>query len=366
MKWGICVAAKISNIELIEVADELGFDSAWVADSQMIWSDCYATLALAATRTKRIKLGTGVAIAGTRIAPVTAASIATINQLAPGRAFLGLGTGHTAMRIMGQDAMPQREFQSYAWTVRDLLDGRQTGYTYGGQTKDITFIHQRQGFYELEPRIPMHIAAAGPVGQRFAGTIADGIVIMGTPNPDAAAAALKNAKSGAERAHRPFPADFEITTLSSGTVLGPGDTFATDRVVDEVGTMVTAGLHYAWETQPEPLRSAPIAARYGPLWQRYLDFVEAMETPEHRRYQQVHLGHCSYLVPEERQFVTPELVQSGTLTGTPEQIVERVRAAEAAGLTQIMLMSDEKYAVRVIRAFADKVFPLLERASVPA
>jgi 5,10-methylenetetrahydromethanopterin reductase len=77
MKFGVCVAAKISNIELIEVAEELGYESAWVADSQMIWSDCYATLALAAQRTKAIKLGTGVAIAGTRIAPVTAAAIAT-------------------------------------------------------------------------------------------------------------------------------------------------------------------------------------------------------------------------------------------------------------------------------------------------
>ncbi len=44
----------------------------------MIWSDCYATLALAAQATKRIKIGTGVAIPGTRIAPVTAHSIATL------------------------------------------------------------------------------------------------------------------------------------------------------------------------------------------------------------------------------------------------------------------------------------------------
>ena len=34
MKFGVCVAAKISNIDLIEVAEELGYESAWVADSQ--------------------------------------------------------------------------------------------------------------------------------------------------------------------------------------------------------------------------------------------------------------------------------------------------------------------------------------------
>lgn len=360
MKFGICVAAKISNIELIEVADELGYDSAWVADSQMIWSDCYATLAVAAQRTKRIKLGTGVAIAGTRIAPVTAAAIATINQLAPGRTFLGLGTGHTAMRIMGQNAMPQREFQAYARTVRDLLDGKHTMFEYGGVAKDITFIHQGQGYYELEPRIPMHIAAAGPVGQRFAGRFADGMVILGAPSGAAAAAALANARAGAALTGRTFEGPFEVTTLTGGTVLAPGEDWTVEHVVEDVGPMVTSGLHYQWEVVPEPKREAPMPPHYAPVWRRYLDFVDAMDTPADRRYQQVHLGHCSYLVSEERQFVTPELIQRGCLAGTPEQIVERIRAAEAGGLTQVMLMSDERYAVRVLRDFAEQVFPLLD------
>ncbi len=366
MKFGICVAAKISNIELIEVADELGYDSAWVADSQMIWSDCYATLAVAALRTERIQLGTGVAIAGTRIAPVTAAAIATINQLAPGRTFLGMGTGHTAMRIMGQDAMPQREFQSYLQTVRDLLDGKHTTYEYGGQAKDITFIHQGQGYYQLEPRIPIHVAAAGPVGQRFAGRMADGMVILGAPNGRAAATALENARSGAERAGRALPPDFEVTTLTGGTVLAPGEDWTAEHLVEDTGPMVVSGLHYQWEVVSEPKREAQMPGRYGEIWPRYLDFVEAMETPEDHRYQQVHLGHCSYLVPEERQFVVPELIEAGCLAGTPKQIVERIRAAEAGGLTQIMLMSDEKHAVRVIRDFAERVFPLLEERRIPA
>jgi len=360
MKFGICVAAKISNIELIQVAEELGYDSAWVADSQMIWSDCYATLAVAALRTNRIRLGTGVAIAGTRIAPVTAAAIATINELAPGRTFLGLGTGHTAMRVMGHNAMPQRQFQAYARTVRELLDGNHTLYEHAGVAKDITLIHQGQGYYQLDPRIPLHIAAAGPVGQRFAGRLADGMVLLGAPNGPAAAAAIHNARGGAGLAGRALPEPFEVTTLTGGTVLAPGEDWTADHVVEDVGPMVTSGLHYQWEVVPEPKREAPMPPHYEPVWRRYLDFVDGMETPADRRYQQVHLGHCSYLVPGERQFVTPDLIKSGCLAGTPEEIVERIRSAEAGGLTQVMLMSDEKYAVRVIRDFARQVFPLLE------
>ncbi|TML12945.1 MAG: LLM class flavin-dependent oxidoreductase, partial [Actinobacteria bacterium] len=112
VQFGIFVATKIDDWQLIQYAEELGYDRAWIPDSQMIWSDCYATLALAAHNTKRIQLGTGVAIPGTRVAPVTAHSIASIARLAPGRVFLGIGTGHTAMRVMGMDPMKIREFRT--------------------------------------------------------------------------------------------------------------------------------------------------------------------------------------------------------------------------------------------------------------
>ena len=113
MDFGICVASKIDEVGYITHAENLGYSHAWVADSQMIWSDCYAVLALAAQQTRTIKLGPGVAVAGTRLAPVTAHSIATINRLAPGRTFLGIGTGNTAMRLMGHKPMPLHEFRKF-------------------------------------------------------------------------------------------------------------------------------------------------------------------------------------------------------------------------------------------------------------
>ena len=96
MELGVCVASHIGDIDYVVRAEELGYTHAWLADSQMIWSDCYATLALVADRTERIRIGTGVAVSGTRPAPVTAASIATINVLAPGRTFLGVGAGNVS------------------------------------------------------------------------------------------------------------------------------------------------------------------------------------------------------------------------------------------------------------------------------
>ena len=60
MDVGICVGAQISDIDYIVLAERLGFDSVWVADIADDLVGCYATLALAASRTKRIKLGTGL------------------------------------------------------------------------------------------------------------------------------------------------------------------------------------------------------------------------------------------------------------------------------------------------------------------
>ena len=361
MDVGICVGAMISDIDYIVLAEELGYESAWIADSQMIWSDCYATLALAAARTTRIKLGTGVAIAGTRIAPVTAAAIASINEIAPGRVFLGLGTGHTAMRTMGHDQMGLREFKEYARVVRDLLDGKNTPFTLDGITRDVTLMHQGRGYYALEPRIPIHISGFGPQTQRWAGAFADALVLAGVV-PEVIAEAVANAREGASRAGRTLDASFEVSSLVNTIVLAPGETLESERAIEETGSWVAAGIHYAYEVAKEPKRdpsNAPPVLR--DEWERYCDYVEGMATPAARRYQEVHLGHCSFLPDAERRFVTPQAIQSYNLAGTPEQIVEQVHALEHAGLTRMLLLPPVPEARKVLTDFAQQVMPLLRR-----
>src|SRR3954452_15696398 len=105
--------ANIDEIGFFRPAGKLGYDSVWVADSQMLFSDCYAVLALAARQTSRLRIGPGTAICGTRIPPVQVAAMATLNRLAPGRVFLGIGTGNTAMRTMGQKPMRIAAYGEY-------------------------------------------------------------------------------------------------------------------------------------------------------------------------------------------------------------------------------------------------------------
>src|SRR3954464_613693 len=134
MELGICMAAKIDDIDYAVLAEELGYDRLWVADSQMIWSDCFATMALIADRTSRIGIGTGVAVAGTRPAPVLAAGMATINRLAPGRVFCGVGSGNTAMRIMGHKPVTIAELDEYLTALAPLLRGEEVDYRWRNRT----------------------------------------------------------------------------------------------------------------------------------------------------------------------------------------------------------------------------------------
>src|SRR5438552_17141750 len=90
MHFGIAFPSYIDAWRDCEVAEAASFSHAWFYDTQLLCSDVYATMALAAEHTRTMVLGTLVAIPSNRIAPVTASAIATINAIAPGRVVLGL------------------------------------------------------------------------------------------------------------------------------------------------------------------------------------------------------------------------------------------------------------------------------------
>ncbi len=356
MKFGAMVATKIDDWQLLPYAESLGFDSGWVPDSQMIWSDCYAVLALAAEHTSTMRLGTGVAIAGTRPAPITAHSIASINRLAPGRVFLGIGTGHTAVRVMGFDPLKPREFRDYLRVVRGLLRGEEVEYTRGGETRAIRFLHRELGFIDVEHEIPIYVAANGPLALRAAGAFGDGRISAGGEPPDRIHGCLDLIREGASRSGREIPADFHTAALTFSCVLEPGESMSSDRVIDEVGSMVAASLHFWYELYQQSGSDAFVPADCACEWEQYRDYVSKMETPQDRRYLQIHDGHCTYLVPAERRFITPNTIRaSGGLVGEPDEIVHMLREAERAGLREVTLLPPLASARKIFKDFADQV-----------
>jgi alkanesulfonate monooxygenase SsuD/methylene tetrahydromethanopterin reductase-like flavin-dependent oxidoreductase (luciferase family) len=266
MKFGVTVVPRITDWQLFVDLETMGYDCAWAADSQMLYSDAYATLALAAANTSRIRLGTGVSVAGVRLAPVTAHSIATVNQLAPGRVFLGIGTGHTAMRVMGKDPMKAAAFREYLRVLRALLHGEEVDYELSGERPedrtDIRFLHPDRGFIDVAHPVPIYVAADGPLALKAAGAYGDGRVCSHNQTRARLQKSLETMQQGAAGVGRTLPNDFHTAALSYACVLRPGESMTSDRVIDAIGPRCITGGSSTRRTAT-PARSPSAAATCG-------------------------------------------------------------------------------------------------------
>jgi 5,10-methylenetetrahydromethanopterin reductase len=349
MHFGI-MTAKIDEVGYIAHAENLGYTHAWVTDSPMIRSNCWAVLALAARQTRTMKLGTGVAVPGLRLAPVAANGIATINRLAPGRCFLGLGTGHTGMRMLGQRPMRLAPFREYVQAVRGLLRGGEVDYALDGETHPIRFQMREHRFVDLDSEIPVYVAGFGPKAQALAGELGDGLV-SSIPRGGTIPSMLANVKRGAAKAGRELPRDFLVSAIVTLAMLEPGEPADSERIVAACGAAVITGLHYLVAHHLETGEDPPEYAR--PIWKSYLEWLN--QAPPEIRHQRLHASHYSFLDPEEARFVTADLIRASCLTGVPEELVEQVRELGRQGLTQIMLYPPLNRQYRVIEDFAATV-----------
>ncbi|MEL7156053.1 MAG: LLM class flavin-dependent oxidoreductase [Actinomycetota bacterium] len=354
MDLGICVAAKIDDIDYIVRAEELGYTHAWVADSQMIWSDPYATLALAADRTSTIQLGTGVSVAATRPAPVTAASIATINRIAPGRTFLGIGTGNTAMRIMGHKPMRIAEFDDYLTALRPLLRGEESDVGWRGRTSPVRHIMPDAGFVNFDDEIPMYVSGFGPRSLGLAGKHGHGAVLSIPPQPEFMERVWRSVEHGAQEDGRTLDrSDYLTASLTTAVVLEPSEATDSPRVKRLCGAFAIASLHYTYD-QWRQYGRGPGPAHEG-VWEEYTAMLE--EVPEEIRHQRIHVGHNCWVLPEEERFVTRELIEATCLIGTRDELIERLRALDDAGLDQLMILPPFDPRFEVLEQVGREVLP---------
>ena len=104
-------------------AEALGYARAWFPDSPALYGDVWISLADAARATTRIGLGTSVIIPTLRHPAVTAAAIAHLEAIAPGRLAVAFGTGFTGRRMFGQKPMPLATLARTLRQIQALLRG---------------------------------------------------------------------------------------------------------------------------------------------------------------------------------------------------------------------------------------------------
>ena len=347
MEFGVAFTSRIGDYDLVAMAESLGFDQAWFFDSQMIYSDVYATMAVAARATKRIRLATGVAVPSTRMAPVIAHSIATVAELAPGRVELGVGNGNTARLTMGLAPVPLGRMKREIRTIQALLRGEATAHECEGESHLIQLLHRHDGFINIDHKIPVTLSAFGEKTLAYCGAECDAHL---TWNPTAESLRANRATlAAAARTAGRDPADIPSKAIFPLAVLRPGETAASQRVLDSVGPFITNLLHVMCEWDGGLLRSSPTIASYV---ERYRAYEATL--PRDRRHLILHEGHLVYTRPEEREFLNAETAGIAAMIGDPDQIIANIRALAAAGLTHFAFqVTDDP--IGQMRYFADNV-----------
>ena len=354
MKFGFCVMADIDEIGFFSHAEALGYDSVWVADSQAIFSDCYAVLALAARQTRTLRLGPGTAICGTRIPPVQAGAMATLNRIAPGRVFLGIGTGNTALRTMGQKPMKIADFSEYLRVLAALLRGETVDYTFNGITKPIKILMHESRNMNLEPRIPLYVSGFGPRAMALAGEHGDGLVFAIPPRGVPVAQAMAHVRQGAARASRGMDG-FRNAALVNVVLLERGERADSDRVKAMIGPNIMASVYYFYDTVHERgIEPPPFLRR---IWEPYCALVA--RTPPAFRHFRTHEYHYMRMHDGEAELIDEQLIRDVCLVGTAEELIEQIRGLERDGLRELIFATGNDAKWRLAADFSREVMARL-------
>ncbi len=132
-----------------------GWDGIYMADTQNLTAEVYASLGVAAASTDRLRLATGVTNPVTRHPAVAASSIATVQAASGGRAVLGIGRGDSSLGYLGRKPASVATFEEYVSRVRGYLHGEEVDL--GDATSRNVWIAESG-----QPPVPIDIAATGP------------------------------------------------------------------------------------------------------------------------------------------------------------------------------------------------------------
>jgi 5,10-methylenetetrahydromethanopterin reductase len=194
--WIAGVGLPRSTVRQARRAEDEGWDGLGVVDSQNLAADPYAELALAASATSRIRLGTAVTNPITRHPAATAAAIATVHAESDGRAVLGIGRGDSSLAHLGLSPAPPSVFARYLHRLQAYLRGDEVPFDVEvdgrGRVASSDALEMAGGpaasrLRWLPPglaKVPVDVAATGPKVIAVAARTADRITFAVGADPD--------------------------------------------------------------------------------------------------------------------------------------------------------------------------------------
>jgi 5,10-methylenetetrahydromethanopterin reductase len=236
-------------VELAVAAERCGFASVWFAENPFS-RGVMPALAACAAATRQIELGAGVVNPYSRHPSLIAMEFAALDELADGRARLGIGSGiPAAVRRMG--IANERRLAAIAEAVhliRALLRGEEV--TYSGRVFSLDKV--RLDHPPPRPDLPIYMAAMGERSLALCGRIADGLIISNLSPPGFVERAVAIVGQFAASAGRPAPQIVQYMPC----VARPDGEVARAAVTAAIGDMLTA----FWPASPEwpPAREAVV------------------------------------------------------------------------------------------------------------
>ncbi len=319
-------------MSLAAAAEEYGYDVFWYADERF-FRETYTGLAACATVTSQILLGPAVTDPYTRHPALTAAAMASLDELSDGRSILGYAAGASGFRNLG--LRPERSavaLREGIHIIRELLAGHSV--TYEGEMISIWDGSMK---FDTRPDLPIYLAAMGPLNMRLAGEVSDGVII-----PHCASPTILN----------PHLKAFEQGIAKAGRVDRP-------KVVARIDASVSHDREAA-------LFEAKIRiARY--LWANYPNIAYlathdlSLPAELDRRLKEAGPFPGGHDLNQFRPFadaIPDELVYPIMWAGTPEEIIEQARPLLEAGIDETMvyvLIPQGETVESVVQLFAREV-----------
>lgn len=326
-------------LALIRDVEAAGFDGVGVLDSQLLCRDTFVTLGLAAVNTSRLTLFPAVTNPFGRHVSVLASAAASVDELAPGRTKVVIGTGYTSAHTIGRKPGTLAEMRACIVALRALLAGKAVDF--GTMSGRLAYASGR--------RIPVLMAASGPRAIELAGEVADGVMLSVGFHPGIAEAVLAHLADGARRSGRTLD-DLEIVwAVRVGIAATTAEARRQARPTVVHQAFLSPRSHWIARTGLDlPRLPIPAAVRnIYPDLSHARDWEQAIE--------------ATSFVPDD---VIAQLCDTFGLVGTAEHCARRIVEMTRAGVTSLYVQAFQTFAgpEAEIRAFRDEVFPRLHAA----
>ncbi|CAB4815293.1 unannotated protein [freshwater metagenome] len=302
------------TVGMARLAEDLGYDSVWVADEGVRTRDVFVTMTAIATATRTLRIGTGLVNPYTRHPALTAAAVASIDELSGGRAFLVYGAGGSlSLGPLGIERdRPLAHVREALDVCRRLFDGETV--TFSGET--ITLANARLDY--ARPGIEIWFAGRSPLLLAHAGAAADGALLEFLHIPTLGSYA-EQVESGATKVGRSCPRLLYSTCV------------VTDR--DRLES-IRPHMTYRLVDSPDAVK-----AQLGITPRHVAEIREAMSGG---------LEAAAHLIPD--RWIEPFVI-----LGTPDECADRITAlTEAHGFEGfVLLLADHERATEEIETGAD-------------